>query len=68
MKIFLIYHDPIQLMKQKGMITIFMLLLVNNVVQKTRTQVTNTISLYKLTNALLLLICFKLFMKSMKLC
>ena len=33
-----------------------------------RTQVTNTISLYKLTNALLLLICFKLVMKSMKLC
>ena len=33
-----------------------------------RTQVTNTISLYKLTNALLLLICFKLVMKSMTLC
>ena len=36
--------------------------------QKLRTQVTKTISLYKLTNALLLLICFKLFMKSMKIC
>ena len=36
--------------------------------EKMRTQVTNTISLYKLTNALLLLICFKLLMKSMKLC
>ena len=47
-------------------ITTFMLLLVNNVVQKIR--VTNTISLYKLTNAFLLLICFKLVMKSMKLC
>ena len=46
----------------------FMLLLVNNVVQKMRTQVTNIMSLYKLTNALLLLICFKLVMKSMKLC
>ena len=33
-----------------------------------RTQVSNTISLYKLTNTLLLLICFKLVMKSMKLC
>ena len=33
------------------------------------TQVTtNTISLYRLTNALLLLICFKLVMKSMILC
>ena len=30
------------------------------------TQVTNTILLYKLTYALLLLICFKLVMKSMK--
>ena len=34
---------------------------------KTRTQVTNTISLYKLTSARLLLICFKLVIKSMKL-
>ena len=50
------------------LITIFMLLLVNNVVQKMRTQVINTISLYKLTNALLLLICFKLVIKTMKLC
>ena len=33
-----------------------------------RTRVTNTISLYKLTNALLSLICFKLVMKSMKVC
>ena len=40
-----------------------MLLLVNNVVQKMRMQVTNTISLYKLTNALLLL---KVVMESMK--
>ena len=32
------------------------------------TQVTNTISLHKLTNTHLLLICFKLVMKSMKLC
>ena len=48
------------------LITIFMLLLVNNVLHKMRTRVTNTISLYKLTNALLLLICFKLVMKSMK--
>ena len=39
-----------------------------NVVQKMRTQVTNTISLYKLINAHLLLIYFKLVMKSMKLC
>ena len=31
-------------------------------------EVTNTISLYKLTHALLLLLCFKLVMKSMKLC
>ena len=38
-------------------ITIFMLLLVNNVVQKGRTRVTNTISLYKLF--FLLFICFK---------
>ena len=44
----------------------FMVLLVNNGVQKMCTQVTNTISFYKLTNALLLLICFKLVMKSMK--
>ena len=36
-----------------------MLLLVNNVVQKMRTQVNNTISLYKLTNALLSLIFFQ---------
>ena len=36
----------------------FMMLLVNNVVQKMRTRVTNTISLYKLTNILLLFICF----------
>ena len=42
------------------LITFFRLLLVNFVVQKMRTQVTNTISIYKLTNALLLLICFKL--------
>ena len=41
----------------------FMLLLVNNAVQKMRTRVTNTINLYKLTNALFLLICFKLVMK-----
>ena len=40
----------------------------HNVVQKMRSQVTNTISLYKLTNALFLLICFKLIMKSMKVC
>ena len=55
-------------MDQKGLllITIFILLLVNNVVQKMQTQVTNTIALYKLINALLLLICFKLVMKSMK--
>ena len=33
-------------------LTTFMLLLVNNAVQKMRTQVTYTISLYKLTNAL----------------
>ena len=43
-----------------------MLLLVNNVVQKMCMQVTNTISLHKLTNAFLLLICFKLAIKSMK--
>ena len=41
---------------------------VNNVVQKKRTRVTNTISLYKLTNILLLFICFKLVMKLMKFC
>jgi hypothetical protein len=35
--------------------------------QKMRTQV-NQHNLYKLINALLLLICFKLVMKSMKLC
>ena len=45
----------------------FLLLLANNVVQKMRTEVTNTISLYKLSNALLLLICVKLIIKSMKL-
>ena len=39
----------------------------HNVIQKMRTQVTNTISLYKLINALLLLMCFKLVIKSMKL-
>ena len=50
------------------LIMIFMLLLLNNVVQKTRTQVTNTISLYKLAKALLLFICFKIVMKSMKIC
>ena len=38
------------------------------VVQKMRTQVTNTISLYKITNALLLLIFLKLVMKSIKVC
>ena len=37
-----------------------MLMLVNNAVQKMRKRVTNTISLYKLTNVLLLFICFKL--------
>ena len=38
----------------------FYVLLVNNAVQKMRKWVTNTISLYKLTNVLLLFICFKL--------
>ena len=33
-----------------------------------RTQVTNTLSLYKLTNAFSLFICFNLVMKSMRLC
>ena len=46
----------------------FMLLLVNNVGQKMRTHVINIISFYELINALLLLICLKLVMKSMKLC
>ena len=43
-----------------------MLLLVNNFVQKMCRRVTNTISLYKLTNVHLLSICFKLVMKFMK--
>ena len=49
-------------MDQKGMNLNhdFYLLLVNNVLQKMRRWVTNTISLYKLTNVLLLSICFKL--------
>ena len=41
-------------------------LLVNNVVQKMRRWVTNTIFLYKLTNVLLSFICFKLVMKLIK--
>ena len=36
--------------------------------KKMRTPVTNTISLYKLTNVLLLFICFKLVMTLMKFC
>ena len=39
---------------------------VNNVVQKLRRRVTNTISLYDLTNVLSLFICFKLVMKLIK--
>ena len=42
------------------LIMTFMLLLVNNVVKKMVTRVTNTISLYKLSNVLLSFICFKL--------
>ena len=38
----------------------FYVLLVNNVMQKMRRRVTKTIFLYKLTNFLLLFICFKL--------
>ena len=43
-------------------------ILVNNVVQKMRKRVTNTISLYRLTYGLLLFICLKLVMKLMKFC
>ena len=41
----------------------FYVLFVNNVEQKMRRRVTNPLSLYKLTNALLLFICFKLIFK-----
>ena len=47
-------------MEPKGMTIdpIFMLLLVNNVIQNMRTRVTNTISLYKLTNIFLIIYLF----------
>ena len=46
-----------------------MFLFVNNVVPQMRKRVTNnTISLYKLTNVLLLFICFKLVIKWIKFC
>ena len=41
-------------------------LLENKVVRRTHRGVTNTISLYTLTNVLLVFICFKLVMKLMK--
>ena len=48
-------------------ITIFMLLLVNNVVQKMRTQVTNTISLYKSCYIKFIFIFRKIFLECLKL-
>ena len=43
-----------------------MMLLVNNVVEKMRRRVTNTISLYSLNNDLLLFICFKRIVHELK--
>ena len=44
----------------------YIVIALNNVVQKMRTRVTNIISIYKLINVILIFICFKLVMKLMK--
>ena len=63
-----IYLFSFSEIEQKGMHLNhdFYVVVGKNVLQKMRRQVTNTISLYKLSNVVLLFICFKLVMKLMK--